>query len=350
MIKKQFLDKTFYECSECGLQVLENSDCCRLCGRFFTQNSVSSSDKWAFDSIPKPVEFNLETLNKSKEGSVYFLKDDWLNMEISVQEKELYYALMPVLRTERFLSYFFKLLNYKLYEEKGKVADKEILLKYFTEGLTRILKDKMKVLLSNEVNPYDEVPTSYEWLPQFNNFGTDLNFFKDAILDKLNFSPELREMIGISPSVNVYQMNEMHLLVQNFMIIAAGHAFQRIRDEINNENYFGIEVIVNQSGKHLLLYQTPAGMLHYNTHFSKFESELRPAERSRMFAEIGLQKLESKKLHSMLDCHSVIAFRNEVYVQHKFTDDNLSSYISNKNNLPFLKSLQADLQVNFQLL
>src|SRR5690606_30451886 len=142
-----------------------------------------------------PFQFNLETVKKSKEGALHYLKGDWLNFELSDSEKELYFALLPILRTERFLCYFFKLLNYKFYEQKGEVGDKQILLKYFSEGITKILRDKMHILINPIADAHAEVRTSYEWLPQFNNFGTDLNFFKDAILDKLNFSLELREIV-----------------------------------------------------------------------------------------------------------------------------------------------------------
>src|SRR5690606_17209004 len=147
--------------------------------------------------------------------------------------------------------------------------------------------------------------------------------------DKLNFSLELREIVGISSTENVYQMKELQPLIQNFIIIAAGHAFQRIRDEINNENFFGVEVIEIGGTEHMLLYQTPSGMLHYHSHISKFEPTERPAERNRLLGKIGVQKLESQKLHHMLDCHSIIALNNKIFVQNKFHDDNLSSYISN---------------------
>jgi len=350
MIKKQILGHTYYECSACGNEIAAGSEFCSSCGHFVSYTTDPHFTEANNGRPIYPFQFNLETVKKSKEGALHYLKGDWLNFELSDSEKELYYALMPILRTERFLCYFFKLLNYKFYEQKGAVGDKETLLKYFSEGLTKILRDNMQILIHPDASPSDLVKTSYEWLPQFDNFGNDLNFFKDAVLDKLNFSRELREIAGISSTANVYQMTELHTLLQNFMVIAAGHAYQRLRDEIENENFFGLEVIEIRGTEHILLYQTPYGMLHYNSHIAKFDTKDRPAERLRLLFEIGVQKLESQKLHQMLDCHSIIAFNNKIFVQNRFNDDNLSSYISNKNNLPFLTLLQADLQVNYQLL
>ena len=107
-------------------------------------------------------------------------------------------------------------------------------------------------------------------------------------------------------------------------MIAYSQATQRIEDEINNENYLGIELFMNGVNEELIVYLTPKGMIEAPEIFMKIDKDNRVTEWTKffnkLFNQIGIQMLDLEELKKQHNTSAILAFNNNLYCHYEQED------------------------------
>ncbi len=336
-----------YECSKCGASCTYGDDYCQTCGRWFQYPDEQTSVRSDIDN--HRILFSHQVVNKDSNDNHFAISNDWLNFEMTAEEKNFAFKLLKKVRPDSFFYYFFGLIYLQNYKSSVLPLILKSILTDFQEGLVKLLKENVMILVDSRVSPDREFVPKFQWKRQFDNFGKDLQFFIDAAKDVINYNPDRYFIFGVQPGGNPYSSPNVNLFVQNLMLISASLAFQRLHDEIDNEEYFGIEIFHVDNEEELILYLTPHGLVERLSGTSVLS---KPKENFdeiiTLLNDIGIQKINVPVLNTNYKANSFIVFNNKLYYQYLEHDENISEYIATRNNVSFLTALFRDGQINFR--
>lgn len=332
MIRKDNFGYDKFECSTCGTEVLEFADCCQKCGKQFIGES----------KIPKFIE-------KVKKETYFLIEGKGIKLDLDEEYKFQIFKQIKLLRIESYFNYIIRLIFQEDYLKKNLTVDKAKLLNLYYETSTKILKDNASIILDNSINPYDDYQTSFYWEEHHLYYGKQLGLIIKTILDIINFDREIKLLLNISENENPYNSSKAHQFIQNLIIIAYSQATQRIENEINNENYLGIEILKNNNNEEeLIVYLTPIGMMSVPEYFTNIDNEDKIPKFIKLLNQIGIQKIENEEIKQKYDSSIILAFDNKLYVHYKQYNLSYNSFFNKRINRPHINSIILETQANYR--
>ena len=291
-------------------------------------------------------------ISKTKKENYYLLDENSIKLDFDNEYKNQLYKQIPLLRIESYFNYIIRLIFQEDYLKKGLTIDKSNLLNLYYQTSAKILKDNASIILDSSINPYEEFQTSFEWEEHHLYYGKELELIVKTILDVINYNDELQQILDISKDENSYFSQKAHQFVQSLIMIAYSQATQRIEDEINNDNFLGIELLKNEDNEELIVYLTPKGMMEVPEIFKSVDNERRVTEWNKilnqLFNQIGIQILDLKELKKQYDTSVILAHNNKLYYHYTQFNLDYNEFILKRINRPHLNSLLVETQANYK--
>lgn len=291
-----------------------------------------------------------DLINKELINGVYYLKNNWVNLNISQSlEIELIKSLY-FFRPETYFNYLFAFVYHYEYGEKGKtIIDKNVVFEIFLEASKKILKEECAVISPIKEGTCNQVDLSFFRRDRFINFISEIKFYKSTVLDYVNDTPATQISLGIEPDENPYHSEKSIQFFQNMMFIGYSIAVQRIRDELYNESYFGVEIIDFKKQTDLLIYLTPEGMIK-----GKKLYEMSKEEKIKIYNDFlsrkNIKRIESKYLQKELFSPIILNFENNLFYHYQQSEPYSNDFISKKINKQHISSLFTESQANYLML
>lgn len=339
MIRKNHFGYEIFECSNCETQVNEIDEYCQICGRQF--NSFQENFDNEKEKIPKFIK-------KQKNENNFIFDEDAIKLDLEPRYKKLLINQIKLLRIESYFNYIIRLIFQEDYLKKNLQIEKVTLLSLYYETANKILKDNASIILDSSINSYEEIYTSFNWEEHHLYYGKQLGLIVNTVLDIINHDKEIKQIIGLNENENPYNSQKARQFVQNLIVIGYSQATQRIEDEINNENYFGIEIIKNKNDEELIIYLTPKGMLEAPQFFSKIEKENRIDEFNKMLNKIGIQRIENNELKKQYETSTILVFNNKMYYHYKQFNLSYNDFFNKRINRPHFNSILLETQANYK--
>lgn len=286
-------------------------------------------------------------ITRSKFEEYHVLKNDWINLNLSKEYKSLIYSQIPLLRIESYFNYIIRLLYQEDYKKTDRKLDINILLKEYYETSTKILKENASIILDDTLDVSDTFQTSFEWKEHHLYYGKQLELIIQTVLDTVNYSTEIKDILGIGTAENPYLSIKSAQFCQNLVMIAYCSASKRIEDEFLNSNFFGVEIMEFNESEELIIYLTPKGMIEAPEYFSKFKAEDRNEELSKQLSKIGIQTINNQELKQKYFTSTILSFNNILYYHYEQINFNYSTFFNKRINRKHYGSIILETQGNY---
>ena len=287
-------------------------------------------------------------IHKIKKENYYLFDESSIKFDFENEYKNQLYNQISLLRIESYFNYIIRLIFQEDYLKKGLMIDKPSLLNLYYQTSTKILKDNASIILDNSISPYEEIQTSFEWKEHHLYYGKELELIVKTILNIINYNKELQQILDISENENLYFSAKAHQFVQCLIMVAYSQATQRIEDEINNENFLGVELLKNNTNEELIVYLTPQGMMEAPEFFTNIDNERKIAEWNKIFNQVGIQRLDLEELKKQHNSSVILAHNNKLYCHYKQFDLSYNDFINKRINRPHLSSILMESQANYK--
>lgn len=289
-----------------------------------------------------------ELVLKEKIENIFYLKNDWLNLNFDINKKKAIFKYFPIFKTDMYFYYIFRLILINEYEQKGIAPlSKNDAFNKFIECCGKILKEKCAVLIPEYDNSYNEITISFPWTTNYQNYSNEVDLLKNSVLNIVNHKKEIKNLLGINESENPYFSELSVQYFQNLMFIGYNIAKKRVYDELENKNFFGLEVVDYSDEKELIFYLTPFGMLNLNKLFEKNNDEI-VAYFYDNIKEFNASKVNNEQLKKDYNTKTIIFFNNNIYIHKNFTDLDFNSYMNKRLNRFSLNLLYHESQLNLK--
>ncbi len=290
----------------------------------------------------------LEIFKKHKDVYYFFDKSS-IKINLSEEYKHQLLKQIKALRIESYFNYIIRLIYQEDYKKKGLKVEVSELFELYNETVSKILKDNARIILDSSINPYEELYTSFGWEAHHSNYGKELELIIDTILNVINYDKEIKRVLGLSENENPYNSMKAHQFVQALITIGYSQATQRIKDEIDNDNYLGIEFIKDKEDEELLIYLTPKGMVEVSELFNNIDEKDREQYFTKLLNYIGIQKIKNNHLENLCKTSDILVFNNKIYCHYKQINLSYNNFFNKRINKQHMYSIILETQSNYKL-
>jgi len=297
------------------------------------------------------VQSNLKTefIKKTKSNQYTTFEGDWINFRLSEEYKEILYKYIPIYRVESFFYNLFSYILKKDYSQDFFRNTRDGLLYIFQLTSEKILYDEASIVFDESFIKDEQFRVNFEWDDRIQLYSNHFQYIIDDILSLINSDKEnnIKKIIGVNNGENPYFSPNAHMFAQQLVSVAYSIATNRIIDNIDNENYFGLEIMNYNNKTDLIIFLTPLGMFEYSQLYQNSNPEQRKIEFVNQINKIGLQMIDSEELRTNLETSALITFQNNIYKHYRTFEMSASEYLSRRTNKHYIKSVFVETQANF---
>lgn len=283
------------------------------------------------------VDF-IELIKSKKVSSFIVYENNWLDIDCSDEYSIAIQECIKYIRPEMYFNYLYRLLIKYDFENKNlEIPNEELLLKYYREASSKILKEIGLIILEDN-------DLSFDWDIHHVNFLKEINSLKDSTLHFINCNEQIQKAIGIQPNENPYLTYKSDDFFQTVMFLGLRMAYSRILNEIHNKSIIGAELIQSNSFGLIKIYLTPYGMrkissLNDNEKLSAYNNFLIEYNIKRISSQIVLQQHNSKVL---------LQHNNKLFSHFIISEEYLNNFMNARINKKHLISLFTESQVIYK--
>lgn len=302
-----------------------------------------------FKNINVKLDLKTKFIRKKKINQIHTFEDDWINLDLSKEYKEILFHYIPIYRVE---SYFYNLFSYILKNDYSKDifrTNREGLLYKFQTTCEKILYEEANIIFDEELLKNDLFLVNFEWDDRFKLYSKHFKYIVDDILSLINYDTEnkIKKAIGVDINENPYNSANAQMFAQHFAILGYSIATNRIIDNLDNDNYFGLELMNYNDKTDLIIHTTPLGMFEMSQIFDNITPEQRVSVFENYIKEIGLQIIDSPNLFKTLETPILIYLDNKIFKHYKNNELSASISLRGRTNNHYIKSVVAESQANF---
>jgi len=297
------------------------------------------------------VKLNLKTdfIKKKKINQNYIFEGNWINLDLSKEYKEILFKYIPIYRIESFFYNLFSYILKKNYSKDFFRINRDGLFYDFQMATEKILYDEASIIFDESFLKDENFIVNFEWDNRFKLYSKHFKYIVDDILSLINYDTEnnIKKFIGVDKDENPYLSTNAHMFAQQLAIIGYSIATNRIIDNLDNDNYFGLELMNYNDKTDLIIHLTPLGMLECIELFDDLNQEQRRIEFENQIHKIGLKMIDSLELKATLQTSALITLNDNIFKHYKTDEVSASESLSGRTNNHFIKSVVVETQTNF---
>lgn len=273
-----------------------------------------------------------------KLNTIYEYNCNWIDLDRLLVYKVALESCFNYIRPDMYFNYLFRVIVKYDFQDKNKpIPENDILLKLYKEISSKFLRDNCNIFLS------EKSELSFSWEIYHNNYSKEIEHFRDCTLDFINYNDNVKKAIGIEENENPYFSIKSSKFFDDIIIMGLRLAYTRILNEIDNKEFFGAEIVLNE----LKLYVTPIGFKN----LSKIH-KLNPNERNEIFfdylSKSQINKLDSEDLKLIYQSPLILEYKNRLFYHYKMEGDFMNDFMSKRINKTLFASLWIESQINFK--
>jgi len=311
--------------------------------------NLSKEQNAQIQNININLDLKTHFVTKKQTNGAFLLENDWINIDKSVEYKKILYKYTPVYRIESFFCNLFSYILKKDYSSDFFRKYREGLLFRFQMVSEKILFDEASILFNESFIKENNFDIKFEWDERYQLYGKHFKYIIDDILSLVNYDKEnkIKKFIEIDENENPFFSQNANFFVQQLAIIGYSLATNRILDNFDNDNYFGLEIMDYNENSDLIIHLTPLGMMECLDRFTKLNPEQRKVEFEKQLNKIGVQIIDNKGLKSLLQTSVILAFNNDVFKHYKTNEISASQSLSGRTNREHISSVVVETQSNY---
>lgn len=278
-------------------------------------------------------------------SGVYVYDYNWIDMidtsnEYKIQIKKCIEFCQP----DMYFNYLYRfIIRYDFNEHGIAFPDKNQVNKSYLEAALKILKERCSVILSEEETEY-----SFEWKTPHRNYSKEMESYKTTVFNYINYHPDIYPIIGINKNENPYLSNGSAFFFQNVMFVSFLIAYNRIQSEIDNNEFFGLEIVPYSDRDILNIYLTPNGMYNLDFIYSWDKNQL-ILYFNTFIKKLGFNRITEQDQLSKFGTSILFEKDGKSFYHSKFPSyDYSNTFITKKLDRPHLSSIILESQASYK--